>query len=126
MVCEPGNTRSVFVKIPADLSCTGEERWKHAQIDSCIADIVEALQQGGVDMRSSCCGHGKTFGNIQLQDGRVLLILIPELGNTCIYKGRGDNMLKQLFGQIIALLVAVMLATTILSALVGLFRAGVG
>jgi hypothetical protein len=33
---------------------------------------------------------------------------------------------KQLFDQIIALLVAVMLATTILSALVGLFRAGVG
>jgi hypothetical protein len=42
---------------------------------------VEALQQGGVDMRSSCCGHGKTFGNIQLQDGRVLLILIPEEGD---------------------------------------------
>ena len=35
-------------------------------------------------------------------------------------------MFKQLFGQILTLLVAVMLATTILSALVGLFRSGVG
>ena len=35
-------------------------------------------------------------------------------------------MLKQLFGQILALLVAVTLVTTILSALVGLFRTGVG
>lgn len=79
-MCEHGNTRPVYVKIPADLSCTGEKRWKHAQIDSCIADIVEALQQGGIDMRGSCCGHGKGFGDIHLQDGRVLLILTPELG----------------------------------------------
>jgi hypothetical protein len=76
-MCQHGNTRPVYVKIPADLSCTGGERWKHAQIDSCIADIVEALQQGGIDMRGSCCGHGKQFGDIQLQDGRVLLILTP-------------------------------------------------
>lgn len=77
-MCKHGDTRPVYVKIPADLSCTGEERWKHAQIDSCIADIVEVLQQGGIDMRGSCCGHDKRFGDIQLQDGRVLLILTPD------------------------------------------------
>lgn len=25
-------------------------------------------------MRGSCCGHGKDFGDIHLQDGRVLVV----------------------------------------------------
>jgi hypothetical protein len=41
---------------------------------------VNALQLGGLDMRGSCCGHGKTIGDIDLQDGRVLLILDAETG----------------------------------------------
>jgi hypothetical protein len=61
------------VKIPADLSHSGEAYWKDAEIDACIADIVEALQQAGIDMRTSCCGHGG-WGEIVLQDGRVLMI----------------------------------------------------
>lgn len=64
----------VKVKIPTDLSHTGESYWKDAKIDSCIADIVRALQSAGIDMRGSCCGHGKRPGEILLQDGRVLLI----------------------------------------------------
>ena len=70
-------TTLVNVKIPADLSCSGEEKWKMCKIDSCISDIVNALQVSGVDMRASCCGHGKTEGHIALQDGRGLLILNP-------------------------------------------------
>lgn len=62
------------VKIPADLSSTGEVRWKWQEIDSCIAGLVAALQALGVDMRASCCGHGKDPGNIHLADGRVLAI----------------------------------------------------
>ncbi len=50
-----------------------------AKIDGCIAPIVKALQRGGIDMRASCCGHGKGRGSIHLQDGRTLLIL-PFLG----------------------------------------------
>jgi hypothetical protein len=73
-VCEWGTTTPVRVKIPADLSCIGEERWKDVAIDSCIAPIVSALQSGGIDMRGSCCGHGDLPGCIHLQDGRVLVI----------------------------------------------------
>jgi hypothetical protein len=64
----------VRVRIPADLSCMGAAKWKRAKIDACIAPIVRALQRGGIDMRGSCCGHGKTKGHIDLQDGRVLII----------------------------------------------------
>ncbi|KKL66741.1 hypothetical protein LCGC14_2141950 [marine sediment metagenome] len=74
-MCEWGETVSVNVKIPADLSHTKTERWKETEIDRCIASIVRSLQEGGVDMRASCCGHGNTAGRILLQDGRTILIL---------------------------------------------------
>ena len=64
----------VRVKIPADLSSTGRTKWKFAQVDKCIAPIVRALQQAGIDMRGSCCGHGEVDGDIHLQDGRVLVL----------------------------------------------------
>lgn len=64
----------VKVKIPADLSHTGKILWKKTKIDKCIAPIVRALQEGGINMRGSCCGHGKMNGDIHLQDGRILII----------------------------------------------------
>ncbi len=67
-------TEEVLVKILADLSCNGKEKWKLAKIDECIASIVEALQKYGIDMRGSCCGHGEVDGTIHLQDGRKLII----------------------------------------------------
>jgi len=73
-MCEWDDTIPVMVKVPADLSCTGSEEWKLVEIDRCIAPIVKALQEGGIDMRGSCCGHGKDRGNIRLQDGRILVI----------------------------------------------------
>lgn len=79
-MCKWGTVSPVQVKIPADLACSGEEHWKEAKIDSCIAPLVDALQRGGIDMRGSCCGHAKTFGSIDLQDGRMLLILSREHG----------------------------------------------
>lgn len=66
-------TKAVNVKIPPDLSHTGESYWKDIEIDACIADIVDALQSGGINMRGSCCGHGG-WGEIFLEDGRVLMI----------------------------------------------------
>ena len=63
----------VRVRIPTDLSHIGISYWKVAQIDYCIAPIVRALQDAGIDMRGSCCGHGEK-GSILLQDGRVLTI----------------------------------------------------
>lgn len=65
----------VKVKIPADLSSTGKIKWKKTLIDNCLANIVKALQKGKVDMRGCCCGHGKGFGDIHLQDDRVLVIV---------------------------------------------------
>ena len=72
-MCKHGNYQNVRVKIPADLSSTEEEKWKDVSIDFCIADIVDALQKAGIDMRGSCCGHGRMPGYIQLQDGRLLI-----------------------------------------------------
>ena len=74
-MCKWGTYKKVRVKIPADLSSTGKTRWVIEKIDFCIADIVEALQKAGIDMRSSCCGHNKCEGEIRFQDGRGLLIL---------------------------------------------------
>ena len=73
-MCKEGEYKLVNVKIPADLSHTGKSRWKKARIDKCIAPIVKALQEGGIDMRGSCCGHNKRDGDIHLQDGRILII----------------------------------------------------
>ena len=67
-------SETVRVKIPADLACEGREKWKDVMIDRCIAQIVQALQTGGINMRGSCCGHGERDGEIALQDGRTLVI----------------------------------------------------
>jgi hypothetical protein len=77
-MCQDRYSEIATVKIPADLSCTGQARWREIPIDACIAPIVRALQAAGIDMRGSCCGHGKTTGHIDLQDGRGLIVLSPE------------------------------------------------
>lgn len=69
-----GEYELIRVKIPTDLSCTRRSHWKRMKIDKCIAPIVKALQDGGINMRGSCCGHGKMDGDIHLQDGRILII----------------------------------------------------
>lgn len=74
VVCPCNETVDVYVKIPADLSCTGEERWKYAKVDKCIAPIVQALQNQRIYMRGSCCGHGKGDGEIMLQDGNLVTV----------------------------------------------------
>lgn len=73
-VCNWGNTRDVEVYIQPRLSHTNIGRRDIKKIDSCIATIVEALQAKGINMISSCCGHGKCDGEIVLQDGRMLII----------------------------------------------------
>lgn len=39
-----------------------------------VADLVHALNKGGVPTKASCSGHGEVNGNIALTDGRELLI----------------------------------------------------
>lgn len=82
-MCEWGNEICVCVRIPADLSSTGKARWKHIGVDACIAPLVEALQKGGINMRASCCGHGKAPGEILFEDGRVLRIYAPTIESRC-------------------------------------------
>lgn len=43
-------------------------------IDWCIHRIVSALNAGGVFTHSCCCGHGQQEGQIELEDGRTLII----------------------------------------------------
>lgn len=78
-MCEHGQEELVEVLVPAELSHTGKAQWKRVGIDACIVSIVEALSSAGVHMRGCCCGHGSGEGDILLQDGRVLIILSPEL-----------------------------------------------
>lgn len=66
-------TQIVRVRIPADLSHTKKAFWKKVDIDYCVANIVAALQKKGINMRGSCCGHGKRPGWIHLQNDTVLI-----------------------------------------------------
>ena len=43
-------------------------------VDACLADLVQALNDAGIETIGCCCGHGKGAGDIQLADGRVLTI----------------------------------------------------
>lgn len=73
-VCKWGDTIPIKVTIPANFSYTGQQRKKIAQIDRCIASLVNALNLAGIRTDGSCCGHGKTPGWIVLNDGRMLTI----------------------------------------------------
>jgi hypothetical protein len=84
-VCKWDTTTLVKVTVPAHLSHTGKERVKMAGVDSCIAPIVKALNDGEILTDASCCGHGKMFGSIILADGRELLIS-PDRETTLKYE----------------------------------------
>ena len=71
-MCEYGKVKRCYVRVPARLSHTGKSRWKWAGVDECIADLVNALNKGGVHTVGCCCGHGKGPSTIELDDGRVL------------------------------------------------------
>lgn len=43
-------------------------------IDSCIAGIVQALNDGHVPTIGSCCGHGNHSGHVELADGRLMIV----------------------------------------------------
>lgn len=63
-MCEFGNT--------VHLELAGSRK----PIDSCIHRIVLALNDAGVTTVSSCCGHGHQPGQIVLDDGRTLLVVV--------------------------------------------------
>lgn len=73
-MCAWGTETLLLVPIPAHLSHTGSFRWELKGVDSCIADLVEALNAAGIYTANSCCGHGERPGGIILHDGRVLTV----------------------------------------------------
>jgi hypothetical protein len=73
-MCKWGTDVILRVPIPAELSYTGKFRWAYKGIDSCIAPLVQALNDVGIYTASSCCGHGKVDGIVQLHDGRTIVI----------------------------------------------------
>lgn len=77
-MCEWGTETTLHLKTIAELSHTGKEYWRDWPVDSCIAPIVRALNEGMVFTTQSCCGHGKGPGRIDLEDGRVLIIYADE------------------------------------------------
>ncbi len=44
-------------------------------IDPCIAPLIKALNDAGVETIASCGGHGRRPGNIGLADGRELIVV---------------------------------------------------
>lgn len=44
-------------------------------VDSCLADLIQVLNDANIETTTSCCGHGKGDGEIILRDGRILRIL---------------------------------------------------
>lgn len=77
-MCKWGTTVLLPVTVPARLSHTGADYRAMKPIDSCIAPVVAALNAGGVLTASSCCGHGKSSGRIDLHDGRILVVTSQE------------------------------------------------
>lgn len=73
-MCKWGQTVYVLVTKFEEDGIPGKNRKAIKSIDFCIAPIVEALNKGGIITVASCCGHGKSAGNIVLQDGRMLII----------------------------------------------------
>lgn len=73
-MCKWGTDTILLVNIPAELSHSGKTYWTFKGIDSCIADLVQSLNDAGILTAACCCGHGKSDGEIVLQDGRVLIL----------------------------------------------------
>lgn len=71
-MCEWGNI--IKVKLCKPQKNALGESFDIADVDTCIAPIVQALNNIGIETVASCCGHGKSFGNIALKDGRELII----------------------------------------------------
>ena len=68
-MCEWGTDAWVHLWAPRPVS-----GYKWVKVDACIAPIVQALNDAGIDTTSSCCGHGKGDGSILLADGRELVV----------------------------------------------------
>lgn len=74
-MCKHGTEVVMEVTIPASDSHTGEAYRKSVGVDSCLATMVKALNDGGIATRACCCGHGHRVPSIALWDGRWIVVL---------------------------------------------------
>lgn len=63
-MCKWGTEVMLSVTIPAHLSHTGEAYEKAMGVDACIAPIIRALNDAGIQTVGSCCGHCDGPGEI--------------------------------------------------------------
>jgi hypothetical protein len=61
-MCQWGNTRVLTIK------------GKSVDVDACIADLVQVLNNAGIETVASCCGHGNRPGDIALKDGWEIIL----------------------------------------------------
>lgn len=69
MTCRCHKTNIVRVFILPALSHKKIGYWKDVAVDRCLVPIVRILQNAGINMRGSCCGHGTNPGIIVLESG---------------------------------------------------------
>ncbi len=62
----------LLLSVPSFNRETKEITWSDEEIDRCLVDIIDALNEGGIFTAMCCCGHGEHKGSIQLHDGRLL------------------------------------------------------
>ena len=68
-MCEWDNTKLVRL-------CESRRGSIYADVDECIADIVQALNDADIPTVASCCGHGKIHGSIVLKKEPVDIELV--------------------------------------------------
>lgn len=66
-MCKRGNFK--FLRVIGN-----DGKPKNVGIDSCIYDLVKALNDANIQTVACCCGHGEKHGIISLRDGRELII----------------------------------------------------
>lgn len=71
-MCAHGDTVAVSVLVDQRVHHSGVTTRDVRPVDRCIAPIVKALDDAGIHMLGSCCGHGNNPGSILLADGRRL------------------------------------------------------
>ncbi len=61
-------------------------------IDACLALLVATLNTvPALSTTASCCGHGHLPGRVDLEDGRVLVLMTPEQATTYYAGFRVNN-----------------------------------
>lgn len=65
-MCKWGTTRTITIY-------SGGHS-KKIEVDACIIQLVQALNDAGIETVASCCGHGNSPGSIVLRDGRELIV----------------------------------------------------